>query len=172
MNKNHNCFIMGYPAAGKTTFLAALFHVVFNARNSADSPVYLNNMGKSEYLSSLNKDWVNAKQLNRTVLENEKLNISIELKHKKRDIIFTLNFPDLSGETFKNIYATRTIEKSLFLNIENADTILLFINVGGIKKIPLISNINYNFKEEENGNSKVRDPQNDDPDSIKLIELL
>ena len=78
MNNKKNCFIMGYPSTGKTTFLTALWYVVSNGNIIDNSPIKLNNMGESSYLSSLLTSWIKAEPLIRTSLENENRNISIE----------------------------------------------------------------------------------------------
>lgn len=170
MNNKKNCFIMGYPSTGKTTFLTALWYVVSNGNIIDNSPIKLNNMGESSYLSSLLTSWIKAEPLIRTSLENENRNISIELVNKQNNIICNLNFPDLSGETFSDIYTSRKIDKELYEMIENADSFILFENIERIKKPELISELNIELEDSEHKNV-ARNPIND-PTSIQLIELL
>lgn len=170
MNNKRNCFIMGYPSTGKTTFLTALWYVVSNGNIIDNSPIKLNNMGESSYLSSLLTSWIKAEPLIRTSLENENRNISIDLINKLNNTICSLNLPDLSGETFSDIYTSRKIDKELYEMIENADSFLLFENIERIKKPELISELNMELEDSENKNV-ARNPIND-PTSIQLIELL
>ena len=170
MNNKKNCFIMGYPSTGKTTFLTALWYVVSNGHIIDNSPIKLNNMGESSYLSSLLTSWIKVEPLIRTSLENENRNISIELINKQNNAICNLNFPDLSGETFSDIYTSRKIDKELYEMIEKSDSFLLFENIERIKKPDLIAELNIESEDSENKNV-ARNPTND-PTSIQLIDLL
>lgn len=173
MNNTKNYFIMGYPETGKTTYLAALWHSLLNAKASDDISYEVSNIGDSTYLSSLSQTWVNAVPLARTVSGNEQRDIVIKIKEKKNDSIYELRFADLSGETFTDIYVYRKIEKDIFERIKKADGFLLFVNIGKIKKPALISNLEVSFADEEQTEeSSQRNPAKDDSDCIKIIDLI
>ena len=173
MNSKKNYFIMGYPEAGKTTYLAALWYSLLNANASDDISYEVSNIGDSTYLSSLSQTWVNAEALPRTVSGNEQRDIVINIKEKKNDSICELRFADLSGETFTEVYAYRKIEKDIFERIKKADGFLLFVNVGRIKKPVLISNLEVSFVDEEQTEESFRrNPAKDDSDCIKIIDLI
>lgn len=163
---------MGYPATGKTTYLAALWYTVTNALTSADIKYELSTMNDEAYLCQIVSKWLNAEQLDRTLLEQEQPNICIELKNKNDNSVFKLSFPDLSGETFSNIYANRKIKKTLISSIENADIIMLFINVENVYDVSFIPENGLSLNESDSLGPKMRKPERDDLISIQIIELL
>ena len=124
MDDLKQCYIMGLPNAGKTTYLAALWYSL----NSAlmENKIKLNTMGNATYLAELSKKWVNAEQLGRTKLGYENTEISIDIVDENENV-FNLKFPDLSGETFQNQYEKREILDELVKYIRSADGILFFI---------------------------------------------
>jgi len=175
MNNLKRCYIMGLPNAGKTTYLAALWF-------SLNSPlmqnkIKLKTMCNATYLAELSKKWVNAEQLGRTKLGSEETDISIDIIDENENV-FNLKFPDLSGETFQNQYEKRQILDELVEYIRSADGILFFINVGDIKGITFIAEMpNESGPPQSQNNSdeekySVRNPKQDDPIQIQVIELL
>jgi hypothetical protein len=169
MSNLKKCFIMGLPNAGKTTYLAALWYCLNSAVNK--NKLKLNAMGNTKYLADLSKKWLNAKQLDRTKLGYENTNISIEIIDENKDI-FNLKFPDLSGETFQNQYEKREISIELVEYITSADGIMLFINVSDIKGITYISEIPDDYRQDNNDPNIIRNPRQDDPIQVQVIELL
>jgi hypothetical protein len=164
------CFIAGLPSAGKTTFLAALWHII---NYDSDTKLKLSKIEKEQYLANLSKKWVNMEPLDRTVPTHEQANLSIklELPNKKT---FDLVLPDLSGETFQNQYEMREISEELAKYVVEADNVLFFINVNSVKPLGLISE-HYIIQtiEGHSNNSKIdRNPKKDDPLQIQIIELL
>ena len=121
-----NFFIMGAPNAGKSTYLAALWHSI--NQNEVPTKLTLKEMtGDSQYLYRLEKKWLEIEVLGRTVPDQEKPELSLLLTDGNDEL--KLEFPDLSGETFQSIYETREITAELYRKIEQADVILYFINV-------------------------------------------
>lgn len=175
MNKSKRCFIMGLPNAGKTTYLAALWYSLNSALTK--NKIKLNSMGNDKYLSGLSKKWLNAEQLDRTKLGYEKTDILIEIVDENNDI-FNLRFPDLSGETFQNLYEKREINSELVEYIISADGILMFINVADIREATFITDVSDNLPSSQNNNDineenyRTRNPKQDDPTQVQVIELL
>lgn len=190
--KNKKCFIMGLPNAGKTTFLAALWYAVSNDENAVQ--LNLSHIeGNISYLAKLSQQWLECQPLDRTKSGEEIKKLTIFLKDKKEN--YSLQFPDLSGETFQNWYSHRKIEKSLAKQVKEADSILFFINVKDIVGPVLINEANQyvDIERKESssskGNNKEHDPtiegnldsQNfiykrknieHDPVSVQIVELL
>lgn len=175
MSESKQCFIMGLPNAGKTTYLAALWYSLNNALEK--NKVKLNIMGDASYLSEISKKWVNVDKIDRTKLGYEKSNISIELIDENKNV-FKLRFPDLSGETFQNQYAKREISNELVDYIRSSNGILVFINVSDIDSITLISEVSNNTNILNNTvmtnpeEKQIRNPMLDDPLQVQIIELL
>lgn len=171
MNSEKNCFIMGFPSAGKTTYLAALWHLLFNGDITQASPYKISSMGDVHYLTQISTTWVNVQPINRTLLEDQKESLGINVERKEDGQKLKLILPDLSGETFSNIYEKKKISNSLYSAIQTADTVLLFVNVETINKISLISKLNPSIAGSVDTKSIERDKKLD-PIAIKLIELL
>lgn len=163
------CFIIGLPGAGKTTFLAALWHSINS--NSFATKLKLARINNGQYLAQLSQKWVDAESLERTVPSNEQKNIGVNLKTSS-GIVFDLFFPDLSGETFQKQYEERTISKELVEYIQSADAILFFIHVDKVKPLGFISEHPTDVQGDGFEQKIVRDPKRHDPLQVQTIELL
>ena len=164
------CFIAGLPSAGKTTFLAALWNLI---NHDSDAKLKLNKIENGQYLASLSNKWANMEPLERTVPSGEQANISIKLELPNK-ITFDLQLPDLSGETFQSQYEMREISEEVMKYIEDADAVLFFINVNSIKLLGLISEQTFLRTSTPATNNDIvnRNPKEDDPIQIQVIELL
>ena len=97
---------MGAPNAGKSTYLAALWHSI-NQKSIATSLTLKKMTGDLQYLYQLEHKWLEIEQLERTVIGQEKMQLILLLTDGECDL--NLEFPGLSGETFQNIYETREL---------------------------------------------------------------
>lgn len=91
--------LVGLPGTGKTTFLAALWHVV----ETAEVPEALRLVklhGSRDHLNKIRKDWLKCRQLDRTVPAAEKT-VSMILIEPGQDRTTELFLPDISGESFR-----------------------------------------------------------------------
>lgn len=95
--------LCGLPASGKTTFLAALWYLLFHKQ--IPTVLSLGAFPKSrEYLNELSEQWSSFIELKRT-FSGELHEISLQLKDGSREIDF--HIPDMSGETWEAIWSTR-----------------------------------------------------------------
>lgn len=165
------CFIAGLPSAGKTTFLAALMNLI--SADNSDSKLKLHKIENVQYLTSLSEKWANMEPLERTVQSNEHIDITINLELPNKETI-DLFLPDLSGETFQNLYEMREIPEELANYIVEADTFLFFVNVKNVKELGLISeHFKNQTSDEANENILLsRNPKKHDPLQIQIIQLL
>lgn len=166
---NKKCFIMGLPEAGKTTFLAALWHSINS--NSSENKLKLARIDNGQYLARLSRKWVDAEPLDRTVLSNEQKEICVNLI-MPNGIKFDLFFPDLSGETFQKQYEQREISKELVEYIKSADVILFFIHVDKVRPPGFISEHLDNCEGIKCEQKSFRKPRKHDPLQVQTIELL
>ena len=165
---NKKIFIMGAPNAGKSTFLGALWHSV-NQKEIHTELTLKKMVGDSQHLYRLEKKWLEIERLERTVIGQEKEKLSVLLTNDVDDL--EVEFPDLSGETFQNIYESREMSFELRDKISNADAILYFINVEDIHSLEFISEISPEFRQE-GIKLKERKPCEDDPTQVQIIDLL
>lgn len=170
MNKK-TCFIMGLPSAGKTTFLAALSHSIQQPNKTV---LHLKRyIGNQQYLTRLNETWSGLEEVSRTSVDNEETNLTVLLEDIANEI-YQISFPDLSGESFQKQYRDREISKVVAEKIIESDGILLFINPLVTTEPILISNIKSELRNEEMDSEILhnRNPLNDDPTEVQLVELL
>ena len=168
---NKKIFIMGAPNAGKSTYLAALWYSI--NQKELKTRMSLEKMGNnSQYLYSLSKKWLEIEQLERTVIGQEMPELSIHLTDGQNSL--ELEFPDLSGETFQNIYEKREMPLELYEKIVDSDAILYFINVENIYAPEFIAEMQSILRDKTDGGIqyKERKPCDDDPTQIQIIELL
>ena len=124
----------------------------------------------TQYLYTLEKKWLAVEPLERTAIGQEVSDITLLLTDGSQDLV--VEFPDLSGETFQNIYEHRSISKSLYEKIQEADAILYFINVDNIYHEELIAEVPPQLRKTETSTFKERKPSQDDPTQIQVIDLL
>lgn len=169
MSRNKQCFVMGLPSAGKTTFLSALWYSLNNA--TPDSKLRLKEIKSNNYLSELSTNWADCVRLPRTSQSEENMDIYIETSNIKGDV-YSIRFPDLSGETFFYQYEYRLITNELAEYIKNADAIMLVINVDNIKELYFITEMPADVKDEQTElEHKNRDIKKD-PRQVQIVELV
>jgi len=122
---------IGLPEAGKTTFLAALWHVT----ESEEVPGALRLERISEnakHLNSIRNDWLRLERVVRTVPGQEQPT-TLWLRDERGPVGEVL-FPDLSGESFEGAWKDRhwTNEYDEFVSV--ADSFLVFVHPGTLKE--------------------------------------
>lgn len=125
MSTSTNLHFMGLPSSGKTTFLAALWHVL----NEHSSEIRLKLKGLSvdrTYLNQITADWQACSQVQRTKLEHEQL-IVLNLESGK-NTTFDLSVPDLSGEGFEQQLVDRKISAEHHESVQRATGFALFVH--------------------------------------------
>ena len=167
------CFIMGLPEAGKTTYLAALWYVLNDTKDS--SLKIKQYTGDHSYLVDISKKWANIEEIPRTKPEFEKQSIELLLVNNQNENV-ALAFPDLSGESFQHQYEKREVKIEHAEFIKDSSGVLLFIHPDKIKEPWLISEVPARLREgkpeEDKRESKPRNPIEDDPTQVQLVELL
>ena len=168
---NKSLFIMGAPNAGKSTYLAALWHSI-NQHEMSMKLKLKKMIGDSQYLCRIENKWLAYEPLERTVIGQEKRELTILLTDGTDEL--KLEFPDLSGETFQNIYENREMSSELYEKIYNANAILYFINVEDICTPEFIAEIPEELRCEkvELDDLQKRNPGEHDPTQIQIIDLL
>jgi hypothetical protein len=122
--------ILGLPGSGKTTFLAALWHLV-TARD-IDTVLRFHSLrdGDVSHLNALAKRWRLARRQRRTVLGEEQV-VSMNLLGAS-EMPVRLTFPDLSGEAFRHIWEDRSCDPTVSEILTEGDTVLLFVHADAI----------------------------------------
>lgn len=171
--------LVGLPKAGKTTFLAALWHVVESGE--VEGSLRLSRLhGEREHLNNICKDWLGCQRLERTLISTEKI-VSMELVDPVQGSVTELILPDLSGESFKNEWETREWSKEFDTLASESTGALLFIHpeevVQAVRIGPDVDRL-VSAVELNKGNGKGVDqepvPWTHDlaPTQTKLVDLL
>ena len=120
-----NFVIVGLPASGKTTFLAALWHLLeseeVTCRLRLDSYE-----GDLKYLNQIAEAWRTFQKVPRTSQIGDK-DIIIRVVDRERGDSGVAFFPDLAGETFDRQVEARRCQPTFIENVANDDGVLLFI---------------------------------------------
>jgi len=123
---NSNFVIIGLPGSGKTTFLAALWHLV-EADETACRLKLGHYSGDLKYLNSIAEAWRTFQKVPRTSQVGD-TDIVIRLRDTKTGATGDAFFPDLAGETFDLLVESRRCSPAVFQNTQSDDGILLFIS--------------------------------------------
>jgi len=132
MSKTFKKTIIGLPKTGKTTFLAALWHVLESnelegSLSVAELPI------EREYLNKLREEWLTLKEVERTKRGVEKF-LALKLRIPGNDDVTEFIFPDLSGEVFDSQWEDRKWSRGYQQSIQEADGALLFVHTGGMSE--------------------------------------
>jgi hypothetical protein len=119
--------ILGLPRSGKTTYLAALWHLI--GAGEAETKVVLDKLvGDHDYLDRIVDAWRRCEEVPRTSMAAEEKSLSIRVHERGRGTEAVLVFPDLSGESFERQFAHRTCSEEYVRNFDRDGGIVLFVN--------------------------------------------
>lgn len=172
MSASKSCFILGLPAAGKTSYLAALAYSL--QQRAVETKLHWRNFTDDhQYLTSLAETWLKCEPVSRTsmVLQHQSLPIRL---WDDNDNVFDVTFPDLSGEIFQRQYTEREISRELSEHIINCDGVLLFLNPNEIIEPALISELPLASRTAGKNLAPAmeREAGKTDPTEVQLVELL
>lgn len=118
--------ILGLPRSGKTTFLAALWHLI--DAGEVNTKLVLDKLvGDHEYLNTIVEAWRRCEEVPRTPRGSE-INVCIHVHEPATDRKVVLEFPDLSGESFEDQFALRSCKSDFVKGFAQQGGILLFVN--------------------------------------------
>lgn len=117
--------IIGLPRSGKTTFLAALWHLL-DAHEVRCKFVLDKQIGDHTHLNSIVDAWRRCEEVPRTSIAAE-TKVSIHVKDAVSGKTAILHFPDLSGESFQQQLSTRSCTTDYVHGFDESGGILLFI---------------------------------------------
>ena len=131
--------IAGLPSAGKTTYLAAFWHLLF-ARTQPTKLTFDSLTGvQTDYLDEIAERWLDGVTQKRTVDRKSPL-LTLNLLDEKKEPL-SLKFPDLSGEIFRDMWEQRDFPQDTAENFRSCVGMMFFIDGNKIQKSPLLSDI-------------------------------
>lgn len=141
-----NLLLVGPPGTGKTTFLAALWHVVES--DEVDAALRLGSyVGDYEYLNAIRDRWLRAEAVDRTPT-GASHDVHLPLLDDATGRALALDVPDMSGETFTAHWADRVWTESFDTLARRADGVLFFVHPDALKETVEIGDVDYALGNE------------------------
>ncbi len=122
--------IIGLPESGKTTFLAALWHLI--TERDVDTLLRFHTLraGNATHLNEIAARWRDAKVQDRTAVGGNRL-VSMNLKDPS-DTPVRVTFPDVPGEGYRRMWEDRDCEPEI-AEVLKTGSVLLFIHADTIR---------------------------------------
>lgn len=173
--------VCGLPGSGKTTYLAALWHLLQS--NEVETELALQSLafGEYEYVNEIRRRWLRGRKQIRTVGTAREIGLDLESRDGRAG---RLVFLDHSGETFDQLWELRSCSQAVAEQIRNRSGIALFIRSEGIKAPVALSDMLQIEREMrdamlEHGEGQAAEVQpernwsaSDSPDQVKVVDML
>lgn len=119
--------IVGLPSSGKTTFLAALWHLVESEEDEECRLKLEAYEGDLVYLNQIAEAWRNFEEVPRTSQVGD-VDVTMRLVDQVTGVKATASFPDLDGETFNAQIDDRRCRRKFLDDVVADDGLLLFVS--------------------------------------------
>lgn len=124
-------FLAGLPSAGKSTFIAALWHLIFSQSEEPTALRYVSLDGvEVAHLNALQRLWLEGKPIARTKPAAEKV-AEINLVNGSGEAA-RLRLPDYAGESFRQIWEHRVCPEHVAKAAAEANGLFMLVNVDRI----------------------------------------
>ena len=122
--------IIGLPSSGKTTYLAALWHVLTDS--DGDTVLKLRDLlsGNLEHLNDIAARWRDAQEQKRTEIGGSRV-VSINMMDKQGTAA-TVSFPDVPGEAYRRMWEDRDVDDDV-VQLLKCSGVMLFIHADTIR---------------------------------------
>lgn len=122
--------IIGLPASGKTTFLAALWHLITTRDVGTALRFDTLRTGTTTHLTEIATRWRNAQVQDRTAVGDHRL-VSMNLKNENGEKV-RVSFPDVAGEAYRRMWEDRDCAPEVAEILKDGG-VLLFIHADTIR---------------------------------------
>ncbi len=177
MSNGSRLLLIGLRGSGKTSYLAALWHLV-EAGELPTALVTSELQPDRHYLNGIRDNWLKFREVGRTSLRSQEM-LSLLLRDAKTDATIDITLPDLSGELFRLQWATRKATRQYADFAAKASGVLLFIHPTAVEKSPRIAfpmgEAETSSKEgaQDNDAAKLREWSSDlTSTQVQLVEVL
>ena len=121
-----NCLLAGLPDTGKSTYIGGLWYNLQNQSTKMVMKASRELVDDTKRLEALSEKWLEGIKVDRTT-EDQSSSVELRIEQKDNGNILTINIPDFSGETFRQIIEM-TDSKDLNSWCEEADTLFYMAN--------------------------------------------
>ena len=179
--KESSLVVCGLPGSGKTTYLAALWHLVqsqeIETALSLDSLAF----GEYGYLNGIRSLWQRGKKQARTVGSSRRIGIDLKSQSGEKA---RLLFLDHSGEIFDRLWEGRSCSKDVASELQSRAGVILFLRSEGIKvPVPLAEMLSLESDlihaipdgADQGDVEPVKERKwvaDESPDQVKVVDLL
>jgi hypothetical protein len=132
MSNGSKLLVLGLRGSGKTSYMAALWHLVEAGEIPASLSV-AELQPDREYLNRIRDSWLRLEEVGRTPITSQET-VSLLLREAANDSLIDVALPDHSGESFHVQWALRRAARSYVEFAEQASGILLFIHPRELKR--------------------------------------
>lgn len=117
--------VVGLPGSGKTTFLAALWHLIFG--REVPTALKFDSIARGDFahLNAIADRWLRAEEQNRTLPADNQV-VSLNLLDGIGQPA-QITFPDLAGETFSRMWEQRECTPEVGAMLQDGN-VLMFVN--------------------------------------------
>lgn len=126
---NRSVVVMGLPGSGKTTYLAALWHLVSEGEIESKLKYVSLRAGNADHLHEIATRWREAQKQERTSVSGDKL-VSMVVQTQGGEPQ-TVTFPDVAGEAFSQMWEHRECDETVASWLKEPG-VLLFIHADKI----------------------------------------
>lgn len=131
--------ICGFPESGKTTYLAALWHLVTARADQTSLRFESLRNGDSSHLNALAKRWRDGLTQIRTEIRSNQL-VSMNLLDAS-SVPLRLTFPDLSGESYRVMFEDRDCAPAVAEILTRGEGMLFLVHADRIRQPHLVVNV-------------------------------
>jgi hypothetical protein len=178
--ERHLTLLVGLPGTGKTTFLAALYHVSEEADVAGAMRIELLS-GDRTYLNDIRDRWLRCEEAQHTAAGKEE-EVSL-LFSDDRGGTFEVAVPDMSGESFIAFWEGRAWPESFDTRVQECAGVLLFLHPNELREGPTIDSVNLILKTMGGDSGGAVDGVQDadplpewdpatTPDQVKVVDVL
>jgi hypothetical protein len=165
--------LVGLPKAGKTTFVAALWHVLKS--EEIEDSLRLSVLGGDDtYLNQIRDEWLDYEEVVRTTQQNEAIP-TMHLVDKTGALKCALSIPDLSGETYLSQWLDREWSDKFVVAAQDASGILVFLHPNQPLEAPEITptmRLLGPLADEEAGSDDGEQPVWDPERAAGIVQLV
>lgn len=136
MSIGSRLLLVGLKGSGKTSYLAALWHLI-EAGEIPTALVPSELQPDRGYLNRIRDSWLKFQEVGRTSLRSQEM-ISLLMCDAATGAAIDISLPDVSGELFRLQWATRKATKFYADLVVNASGVMLFVHPGMIRRAPRI----------------------------------